>query len=44
MKTQLSTQEKLWELRKECDYTQEFVAKAVNVATANGVVISLKAR
>ena len=34
MKTQLSTQEKLWELRKERDYTQEFVAKAVNVATA----------
>lgn len=34
MKDQLSTQEKLWDLRKEHDYTQEFVAKAVNVATA----------
>lgn len=34
MKTQLSTQEKLWDLRKEHDYKQEFVAKAINVSTA----------
>ena len=34
MKAQLSTQEKLWDLRKEHDYKQEFVAKAINVSTA----------
>lgn len=34
MKAQLSTQEKLQDLRKEHDYKQEFVAKAINVSTA----------
>ena len=34
MKAQLPTQEKLWDLRKEHDYKQEFVAKAINVSTA----------
>lgn len=34
MKTQLSTQEKLWELRRDHDYKLEDVAKAVNVAPA----------
>lgn len=34
MKAQLSTQEKLWNLRKEHDYKRELVAKAINVSTA----------